>query len=43
MNALDEHQLYFFGLSGDAAEHSQHVDRELKVKDIVEASGRHDN
>jgi len=43
MNALDEHQLYFFGLSGDAAEHSQHVDRELKVKDIVDASVSPDN
>ena len=38
MNELDEHQLYFFGLSGDAAEHSQSVDRELKIKDLVEAS-----
>ena len=34
--AMDDHDLYFFGLSGDAADNSNQVDKELKIKDLVE-------
>lgn len=36
--SLDEHQLYFFGLSGDAAELSFQAEKELKIRDLVEAA-----
>lgn len=34
--AMDDHDLYFFGLSGDAADNSNQVDKDLKIKDLVE-------
>lgn len=41
---MDEHELYFFGLSmGDAADNSNQVERELKIKDLVESSGDDQN
>lgn len=33
---MDDHDLYFFGLSGDAADNSNQVDKDLKIKDLVE-------
>lgn len=33
---ISEHQLYFFGLSGDAADQSYQAERDLKIKDLVE-------
>lgn len=35
---MDDHDLYFFGLSGDAADNSNQVDKELKIKDLVECN-----
>lgn len=35
--SLDDHQLYFFGLSGDAAELSFQAEKELKIRDLVDA------
>jgi hypothetical protein len=34
---MDDHQLYFFGLSGDAAELSFQAEKELRVRDLIEA------
>ncbi len=33
---MDDNELYFFGLSGDAADNSNQVDKDLKIKDLVE-------
>jgi len=33
---MDDHDLYFFGLSGDAADNSNQVERELKIKDLCD-------
>ena len=38
--SLADHQLYFFGLSGDAADLSYQADRELKIRDLVEANNQ---
>ena len=35
--SLDEHQLYFFGLSGDAADLSYQAERQLKIRDLVDS------
>jgi hypothetical protein len=35
--AMDDQDLYFFGLSGDAADNSNQVDKDLKIKDLVDA------
>lgn len=37
--SMNDHDLYFFGLTGDAADNSNQVDRELKIKDLVESDG----
>jgi hypothetical protein len=34
---LDEHQLYFFGLSCDAAELSFQAEKELKIRDLIDS------
>ena len=34
---LDDHSLYFFGLSGDAAELSFQAEKELRIRDLIEA------
>eukprot|EP00347_Sterkiella_histriomuscorum_P012786 403367229 len=35
-SGMDDHDLYFFGLSGDASDNSNQVDKDLKIKDLVE-------
>ena len=39
---MDDHQLYFFGLSGDAAELSFQAEKELRVRDLIEAKPQSD-
>jgi hypothetical protein len=35
---LDEHQLYCLGMQGDAAELSFQAEKDLKIRDLVEAA-----